>query len=144
MSEWRERFPLHFAACCVDASTLHTLLEQPQFRSNKRALDAIDDEGRAALHYAAWNGLGEPTELLLKAGADPDVLSGDRRSTPLHLAAGMGRLQCVQVLLRYGADSSCVDIDKWTALDLARQDLMGSPERPAIEALLESVRAAKG
>lgn len=134
MASWKDRFPLHAAACSTDATALTALLAPAD-----ADMDALDEEGRSALHYAAWNGLLATTEALLAAGAAVDVRSGDRRSTPLHFAAGMGHLACVEALLRHGADVTLVDIDRWTPLDLAKQDLMKSKECSAIIAALEAV-----
>jgi len=103
------------------------------------ARDALDEEGRSPLHYAAWNGLLGTMQALIEAGANVNVLSADRRSTPLHFAAGMGHLPCVEVLLRHGADAELLDIDRWTPLDLARQDLMKSPQCAAIISRLKAV-----
>jgi hypothetical protein len=89
----------------------------------RNELDALDEEGRSALHYAAWNGLDVPVGVLLEAGAAVDVVSGDRRSTPLHFAAGMGKLPCVRLLLEHGASRSVRDIDNWSPADLARQNI---------------------
>lgn len=137
-SSWPDRFPLHAAACKVEADTLRALLAaRPGATSG---INDLDDEGRAPLHYAAWNGLLATTEALLAANAAVDVRSGDRRSTPLHFAAGMGHLNCVESLLRHGADVFLVDIDRWTPLDIAKQDLMKSPHCTAIVALLQSAQ----
>jgi ankyrin repeat protein len=130
-SSWRSRYPLHAAACCVDDAALRALVLPATL------LNDLDEEGRAALHYSAWNGLVATTKALLELGADPNVRSGDRCSTPLHFAAGMGHLACVRLLLQHGADSLLVDIDKWTPLDLAKQDLVHSADRPAIETVLQ-------
>lgn len=104
-------------------------------------INALDEEGRSALHYAAWNGLLETLLVLLSAGATVDIRSGDRRSTPLHFAAGMGHLACVEALLRHGADVFLLDVDKWTPLDLAKQDLMKTPHCAAI---VEKLKDAAG
>lgn len=138
MTSWKERFPLHAAACCSEAASLQGLLASPE-----PGIDVLDEEGRAALHYAAWNGLLATTEALLAAGASVDVRSGDRRSTPLHFAAGMGHLACVEALLKSGADVTLVDIDKWTPLDLAKQDLMKSAACAAIISVLEAASSRR-
>ena len=132
MSSWPERFPLHAAACKVEASCLQALLALSRYD-----LDLLDDEGRSALHYSAWNGLLLTTKALVESGASVDIRSGDRRSTPLHFAAGMGHLACVELLLQHGADVTLTDIDKWTPWDLATQDLMKSKDNDAILKVLQ-------
>ena len=123
-SEWAARFPLSHAACSTDAAALKLLLARP---ASAAALDALDGEGRAALHYAAMNGLLAPTKALLAAGASVDVRSADRGSTPLHLACGMNHAAVARALLRAGARLDARDCDKWTPRDLARQDLFKNP-----------------
>jgi hypothetical protein len=122
--EWATRFPLSHAACSVDPARLQELLSA--LPSGCPSLNALDGEGRAPLHYAAWNGLVQPALLLLEAGARVDVRSGDRGSTPLHLAAGMTHTPVVQLLLAHGADPAAVDADRWTPLNLAQQNLFGN------------------
>ena len=133
MATWSDRFPIHAAACKVEADSLRRLLQ-----ASRCDIDRLDDEGRSALHYSAWNGLLATTEALLEEGAFVDVRSGDRRSTPLHFAAGMGHVKCVLALLSHGADRSLLDIDKWTPWDLAKQDLMKSPHCADILRLLDA------
>ena len=122
---WSARFPLHAAACRSDSSELRALLPAAPGGATAGGLDELDEEGRAALHYAAWNGLDAPVAALLAAGAAPDVRSRDRGATPLHFAAGMAHPAALRLLLRGGADPRALDTDKWTPLDLARQDLAG-------------------
>ena len=100
----------------------------------------LDEEGRAPLHYAAWNGLATPLGLLLAhPSTEVDVLSGDRRSSPLHLAAGMGHLECVKLLLAHGASKRCKDVDNWTPSCLAAQNINDSA---SWEEIVELCRAA--
>ena len=126
MSSWSERFPLSAAACCADASALRHLLYGADGSSGpppKSTLDSLDEEGRCALHYSAWNGLLDTTLMLLHAGASIDCLTGDRRSTAMHFAAGMGHAHVVAALLQHNGDPKLLDCDKWSPRDLARQNL---------------------
>ena len=129
---WAARYPLCHAACSADATALRALLSPPP----RPTLDALDEEGRCALHYSSWNGLLEPTLALLAAGASVDVRSGDRRSTPLHLAAGMNHPAVVRALLAHGAALDALDADKWTPLHLAEQNLFGNAAAAAATALV--------
>jgi ankyrin repeat protein len=69
--------------------------------------DAVDAEGNSALNYAVnaveVGGSPDMVALLLKNGADPDVLDSIGQA-PLALAAKNGRLEVVQLLLDAGAD----------------------------------------
>ena len=65
---WSARFPLHAAACRSDSSELRALLPAAPGGATAGGLDELDEEGRAALHYAAWNGLDAPVAALLAAG----------------------------------------------------------------------------
>lgn len=121
---WAVRHPLAHAACSSDPSRLRDLLSSLPHGSP--SLDALDGEGRAPLHYACMNGLLPPTLALLGAGAVVDVRSGDRRSTPLHLAAGMNHAAVARALLAHGASPWATDCDRWTPLDLAKQNLFGN------------------
>ena len=143
---WALRHPISAAACKEDTAALHALLYDAASgaaRVAPAALDALDEEGRAPLHYAAWNGLLGAARLLLRAGASTAALTPDRRASPLHLAAGMAHPELVALLLGAGADPLARDCDKWTPLALARQDLFGKPEAVAsIVALLEAAERA--
>ena len=136
---WALRHPISAAACKVDTAALHALLFEAAQVPSAASLDELDEEGRAALHYACWNGLEGAARLLLRAGARAAGRPPDRRATPLHLAAGMGHAEVVALLLAAGADPLAQDCDRWTPLVLARQDLFGKPEAVArIAALLEA------
>ena len=63
-----------------------------------------DYEGLQALHYAAVHDDPDLTQMLLDAGADPNVLADRQYRTPIHRAAINGNLQTVKVLLAGGAD----------------------------------------
>jgi len=149
---WAARFPLHAAACAADGGDLRALLAAGGYSRGGgggggtlaalATLDALDDELRAPLHYAAWNGLVLPVEALLAAGAAVDVRSGDRGATPAHFAAGMGHAAALRALLRGGADARAKDADAWTPLDLARQDLMRAPGAAECAAALADAQAA--
>ena len=74
-------------------------------RNSNVNISEKNEEGYAALHYAAGNGHVDVVKLLLKRGAAVHSKS-NAGSTPLCLAARYGHLDVVKVLLRY-----IVDID---------------------------------
>ena len=142
-SAWAAKHPISAAACVADAVELRALLGATP-PPGRETLDALDGEGRAALHYAASNGLPEPVAALVSAGATVDVRTGDRRSTPLHLACGMNHAAVARALLRAGAQPDARDVVEWTPLDLAKQDLFSRPEAVAEVVRVLAAHAADG
>merc|ERR1711907_395497 len=72
------------------------------------ALNAQDELGLSALHYACKSGHAELATSLLKAGARHSLKDVDGK-LPLHMAAEQGHLSCADVLLHAGAniEASC-------------------------------------
>lgn len=68
-------------------------------------VDGQDTRGRAALHFACFDGRTECARALVAHGANPNIQTG-AHDTPLHSAAVHGHLACMQVLLDAGADVS--------------------------------------
>jgi hypothetical protein len=74
-------------------------------------------EGSTALYRAAVAGETELAELLLVAGADPDLPSGgESEGTPLCAASCWGFEQIVQALLAHGANPNLPEDEFWTPL----------------------------
>ena len=73
-----------------------------------------------ALHNAVVEGNSEVVEVLLSAGANPDVLSEDG-STPLMMAVRGGDARIVALLIKAGANVFLKNEDDETAVDMARQ-----------------------
>ena len=67
----------------------------------KSKLDGIDDYGNTPLHTAARYSRVESTEMLLKAGADPNIIA-ENGFTPLHEAAENGCTSIVSLLVQNG------------------------------------------
>merc|ERR1712224_564060 len=61
-----------------------------------------NQEGIAALHFAAMGGSQEVVTALIKGGGDPDIRDS-KGYTALHLAAGYGQKQAVLALFDAGA-----------------------------------------
>lgn len=80
-----------------------------------RALDQPDDDGYAALHYAAGSGNAELARALLDLGADINVRNA-RGDTPLHMARDAA---VASVLMQRKADVHAVDESGWTPLHAA-------------------------
>ena len=80
-----------------------------------------------ALDYAAMQGRGDITELLLAYGADVNGSDNRMGMTPLHyataacLSGSPGQYQVVEILIRYGADVNAKDADGVTPLQYAKR-----------------------
>ncbi|PZP85008.1 MAG: hypothetical protein DI582_07150 [Azospirillum brasilense] len=68
------------------------------------ALDALDDEGITALHYAVINDDQLMARVLLGAGATADACTPERGVTPLMIAAIEKNAAMANLLIAYGAD----------------------------------------
>jgi ankyrin repeat protein len=80
------------------------------------------ENGRPLLGWAAQNGNPEVVELLLKAGANPNISdSDDLKQTPLMRAVETQKLNIVQLLLNYKANPNAEDSYGVTALTMAIQ-----------------------
>jgi uncharacterized protein YggL (DUF469 family) len=75
---------------------------------------------RTAIHLAAYNGLPDCLELLLKSGGHPNAVSSskDSNQTPLHLAVIKGSPKCIKILLEYGAKMDIKNSHLETPFDL--------------------------
>ena len=93
-----------------DAAIVAELLEQ------KIDPDARNADGHTALLAAATNACGECVELLLAAGADPDLSEPDSGWTPLMTAAFFGWADIARQLLDAGAEVNATNRYGETAL----------------------------
>ena len=74
------------------------------------SVDAIDNDGSTALHYASFGGHVSAVKALLKAGAKTGTLAR-HGGTPLHAAVAENRLKVAVALLESGS----VDVDATTS-----------------------------
>jgi ankyrin repeat protein len=72
------------------------------------AVDARQEDGTSALHWAVLGGHGEAIASLLQAGADANA-ADSYGTTPLSLAALNGDAAATQALLKAGANPNAVD-----------------------------------
>lgn len=75
--------------------------------------------GHVPLHFAARSGQAEVVHALVEAGANVNILGGDRAETPLHIATRHGHTGVILALLRRRADINAGDCDNRTALHVA-------------------------
>ena len=98
--------PLMLAASYGQAPLLQWYLEQEEVR-----IDAVDMDGRCALHHAARYGHDEVARILLER--EPQLVKKRDNSlkTPLHEAAEFGHPGVIELLLQF--DSELDAQDKW-------------------------------
>ncbi|CAL8114388.1 unnamed protein product [Orchesella dallaii] len=86
-------------------------------------INSQDSWGRTPLHAAATTENSKCLNILLKAGANPNIASGaqDNFKTPLHVCAEHGFLQNVQKLVEAGADVQCLEGHGCSPIDLAER-----------------------
>lgn len=80
---------------------------------------ATDEDGFTAIHWAAWSGMTQSVELLLKKAPQLLNMQDNNGYTPLMLAAMRGNDSTVKALLTAGADTQMKNIDGKCATDLA-------------------------
>lgn len=119
--------PWWTAAKKADDVALSTLLSDP---NTARDSDALDSDGRSALHFVCGLGSESCIRILAEAGADIDRKdkSGGGGLTPIHMAAGYAQPNAVKALLELGADPEAVDIRGRMAIDLAKEVLAATPK----------------
>ena len=92
-------------ACCMtdNADNLRFLI------SLNVNVNAVDQHGMNALHFAAMHGASLCAYILLAANCSPNVSDSTTLSTPLHMAATHGCVVIIQELLSYGAYPHVLD-----------------------------------
>ena len=100
------RSPLHLMAMeGLEGKSLGDAMAlAPMLIAKGTPLDALDQDGTAALHHCVINDLPELAEILLKAGANPNATIPDTGVSPLAIAALEHNLTLASMLLKYKAD----------------------------------------
>jgi uncharacterized protein len=78
--------------------------------------DLVDAKGVSALSHAVRSQVPDVAEILIKAGADVNRLSGDRGYSPLMDAAQKGDAAMIDLLVKNGANTDLKSKDGQTAL----------------------------
>ena len=123
---------LTLAVCAlrVSAAEIHVAAEEGNLQAieslvkeNAKVLESKDSQGNMPLHCAAMSKKVDAVELLLKLGADPNVV-GHQGATPLHLAAESGSTDAVIALLKAGARDDVTDEQGRTPMQLAAHEMI--------------------
>ncbi|KAJ1462467.1 ankyrin repeat-containing domain protein [Pelagophyceae sp. CCMP2097] len=77
-------------------------------RNDRNVQTAAQELEQTALHKASRNGSLNVLEMLLEAGANPNIVDVKKRS-PLMIAAELGYVDLAKALLEHGADARLVD-----------------------------------
>lgn len=100
--EWRDGTTLlHIASRYRLTGPLQGILQSKELLGNK--IDAVDDEKRTPLWWAAFEGHEAVVRLLLDHGANVNAVCGEYGHV-LRVASFRGNEQVIRVLLDYGAD----------------------------------------
>lgn len=103
---------LHHAALRGNPSAMKIMLGK---LPRSWIVDDAKDDGYTALHLAALNNHAEVAELLVRAGARPDLQNANLQ-TALHLAVERQHTQIVRLLVAHGANLNICDKDGDTPL----------------------------
>lgn len=101
-------------------------------------IDATDQAGCTALHYAVWRGEAKRVRLLLEGGAEVNRSYGEGW-TALVDAVWLKHLEVVQVLLSHGADTTWRTTSGYTALGIALE----GGDKALINALQKAQRSGE-
>lgn len=120
--------PWWAAAKKSDEDALRRLIDESTASGAGRDVDAVDSDGRSALHFVAGLGSEPCVRLLADAGAEVNRRDSAGGLTPLHMAAGYVRPGVAELLIRLGADAEALDERGKTPLALAKEILNMTPK----------------
>jgi len=117
----QRKTPLHEACGAGDVGKAHVLL------MSRADINARDSTGSTAMHWAAGNGHVGALRVLFGFGMDTEQTNNAGR-TALHDACMLCRPDSVQALLEAGANEDAKGDDGLCAVDLARNNYVGSDD----------------
>lgn len=97
-------------------------------RCHELDMNAVDGDGWTALMWAAWSGLTEVSEVLIKNGTSINI-SDKQGNTALSLAAQRGNVEIVKILLSHQANKLAVTKKGKVAKDFAQLGLSQYPNK---------------
>ena len=104
----------------LDAVDLRNIEAVKQYITAGTDVNTKDEDGRTALHLAAYNGHTEIAKLLLANNADVNVMDAvGQTQTALHIAAWQGHPEIAKLLLANNADVNVMDAVGQTPLNIA-------------------------
>lgn len=121
-------------ACAIQANALGPMIRLLDAGAN---IEAQDQQGARALHFAAHSGAEEILVELIARGAQLNPKTRWDERTPLMCAAKANRPLCALALLKAGAEAEMIDRAGRTARELAR-----ALYHPEIAELLEKREAS--
>lgn len=124
------------AAASAEMNTLRTLLAK-----YPRLINAHDEMGKTALHYAVCQGHRDTISLLLARGANVNCKTRSQRETPLHFAVKHQRLDIISTLLNRKAAVDCRNRNGITPLLSACSQLNNSASQKARAIITRLVEA---
>jgi len=108
---------LHLASASGNVEAVRLLLAPP-VNADPRA---ARNNNFTPLHAAAMQGHAAICELLIGAGADPNVQTNPQGYAPLHSAAFAGHIDTIRVLLAHGADRTLMNYRNEQPRDTAQR-----------------------
>lgn len=86
----------------INATISESTLSMKKLIQEGADINTQNNDGAAAIHFAAGDGSVERLELLVQAGADVNLVSNS--GNPLHWASGKGRVEAIQFLIEKNVD----------------------------------------
>ena len=100
--------PIHIAVKKNDSKMVQQLVDYHKINLDALEIHAVG--GQSALHQACISGNTTIMEILLKAGANPNIKSNSTiGETPLQLCCKMGNIICAKLLIKSGANTEIKD-----------------------------------
>lgn len=94
--------PIHTAVQKNDPKVLQMLVDYQKI--NIDALEIYTVGGQSALHHACSNGKPAVVQILLTAGANPNIKANSTiGETPLQICCKLGEIECAKLLIKAGA-----------------------------------------